>query len=191
VSAASNPVLFLSAETMDGEVCSSPLFAALQVTDSLVQRMRALEPLCRTYNLLSVRFEHGAPEPPVYWEEKPRSRMQDHLVEYVEWCQMDSVAQAILWGRLLMPDGGHGAIEPLARTYVVDLHQLAALRGLQPDQHPTGLSFSCHENWHEVVGCEFELEVLARVAELGREARAMSSPGQASRNRTRRHRKPP
>ncbi len=191
MSAAENPVLFLSVETMDGEVCISPLFAAVQVTDTLVQRLHTLEPLCRQYRLLSVRFEHDEPGLPIYWEEKPGSRMEGYLGEYVEWCLMDGVAQATLWGRLQMSDGGYGPIEPLARTYVVDLHHLLAIRSLPPEVHPTAIDFSFHENWSEVGGCEFELEVLARVAELGREARRQGHPATGNTAGTTRDHKPP
>jgi len=191
VSAAANPVLFLSMETMDGEVCLSPLFAAVQVTDTFVQRLETLEPLCRQYRLLSVRFAHDEPAAPIYWEEKPGSRMEGYLCEYVEWCLMDGVAQATLWGRLQMSDRGHGPIEALARTYVVELQHLQAIRSLPPEVHPTAIDFSFHENWHEVGGCDFELEVLARVAELGRDARRQGLPAHGQPGATTRDHKPP
>lgn len=191
MSAAENPVLFLSVETPDGEVCISPLFAAVQVTDTLVQRVQSLEPLCRQFRLLSVRFAHDEPAAPIYWEEKPGSRIEGYLGEYVEWCLMDGVAQATLWGRLQMGNGGHGPIEALARTFVIELHHLQAIRSLPPEVHPTAIDFSFHENWSEVGGCEFELEVLARVAELGREARRQGLPALGQPGATTRDHKPP
>lgn len=171
MSATDEPVLFLSVALPDGQVTESPLFAAVQVTETLVTRLRELEPLCDQHDLLSVRFEHPDSEAPIYWEESQGSRMDGYLGAYVEWCVAGGTAEATLWGQLQNEDGSHGPVEPLARTYLADLQQLEAMRRVPRDLHPVALDFSCHEGWHEAAGRDFELAVLARVAQLGTEAR--------------------
>ncbi len=171
MSAADEPVLFLSVALPDGQVTESPLFAAVQVTEPLVRRLRELEPLCDRHGLLSVRQEHPGSEPPIYWEERQGSRMDGYLGSYVEWCVVGTTAEATLWGQLQMPDGGHGPVEPLARTYLADLRQLEAMRRGPRHLHSLALDFASHEGWHEATGRDFELAVLARLAQLGAEAR--------------------
>lgn len=166
MSAADEPVIFLSVSLPDGQITESPLFAAVQVTDALVQRLRELEPLCDRHDLLSVRFEHNELPAPVYWEEREGARMDGYLGTYVEWCVAGATAEATLWGQLHVADGEYGPVEPLARACVVELHQLEAMRAVPPELRSAALDFACHEGWSEATGRDFELAVLARVAQL-------------------------
>jgi hypothetical protein len=191
VSAADEPVIFLSVALPDGEVTESPLFAAVQVTEALVQRLRELEPLCDRHNLLSVRFEHSESGSPVYWEERAGSRMDGYLGTYVEWCVAGATAEATLWGQLQMADGGHGPVEPLARACVVELSQLEAMRAVPPEQRAAALDFACHEGWSEATGRDFELAVLGRVAQLGAEARNLCELAQVDQVKRFRDQEPP
>ena len=161
---ATDPLLILSVEDADVQFMEDPLFVAIKLTESLYGRLKSAVGLCKDHRLSQVSFHHEGVPP--FWDETPESRIAGFVTEFVEWNVAGGCASAVLWARLPTGDGGYSEVSRLAASWLVNIDELKALRRKGGVGDSPGLAFATHVEW--AADDRFEVEVLARVAQLRR-----------------------
>jgi len=159
------PVLFLSAEALDGRPVQNPVFVAVPVTVGLCGHLadagnRAGRHPLQTGRPVPVRRRHT--DFPLHWDFEAGTALDVVLEEHVDWLVTAHRAQAELWGRRCYADGGYGAPEPLVRSRSVSLATIARLAG-----STFGFVFDAHHRWVDHDGEPFALAVHRRLRALG------------------------
>jgi hypothetical protein len=145
-----DPVLVLGVTGAPG-TSATPLFAAVHVTADLVDRMRHLYVLCRTYQLDGIRTRSVAP--PVYWDVASHSAGVELSEATTHWHVDTQEIHVRLWGRLRMENGNLGPPALVARSRAFDIFDLqhwrdegylVALHPLEPVDQGSGAAFASH-----------------------------------------------
>ena len=164
MSAHRGPLLFLSAESPRGRPLQNPVFVAVPVTASLQWKLAAAAAaLTRTARSQGhprqIRFTHtGAP---LYWDFVAGTALDIAMEDRVDWLVTAHHAQAELWGRRQLVDGGFGALQRLVRSRAVSLVVVEQLAGAG-----TGFVFDAHPGWADGNGEPFALAVHRRLSAL-------------------------
>jgi hypothetical protein len=152
------PVLILGVSGTP-DPTDAPLFAAVHVTQELVDRFQELTDLCVTHKLESVTTT--TVEPPLYWDIPKHSMFADIADATTIWHIDGDSISAQLQGRRRLPEGGYGHIENLADTYFFDVQDLRQWR-----EQRYVIAFQTFENHDQVLGAPFALMVYERMVEM-------------------------
>ena len=154
-----DPTLFLGVTSPDGTPTAEPLFAAVHVTQELVDRLQLLADLCITHGLQSVTTT-SLPEP-VHWDIPADSELSKVSLETLWRCDRD-IHSATLRGRRPLPEGGDGSWEDIAHTMYFDVDDARRLR-----EQGYLVEFVEVPGQDEVLGEPFALMVHRRMALMG------------------------
>ena len=156
------PVLFLSAEALDGRPVHNPVFVAVPVTAGLCGQLAdagngAGRHPPQSGRPVQVRLRHT--DLALYWDFKADTALDMSLEEHVDWLVTPHRAQAELWGRQQFADGGFSGLQPLVRSKAVHLALLQQIGGAG-----AGLAFDHHPGWSGDAGEPFALVVHQRLS---------------------------
>lgn len=161
-SGSQDPLLFLSLWNTEGQALASPLFAAINVSRALCERLRELSRLWSKHKLQLIRIEHE--DVPIYWDTPPGTAMAELVIERSDWLVLGDHCLVVLVGRLPNPDGGMTACQELAYSWFIDV---AELELWQKHQDAYGsLHFREQEGWEAQMGVGFCNAVFERLTAL-------------------------
>ncbi len=117
-----DPILILSVAKADGTPIDAPLFAAIHVTETLVDRLTTLSRLCKENHLAWLATYHL--DPPVFWDIAAHGLIEITTV----WHIAGEAHYAELIARRPSAEGSYGLSETIGETPLVDLSEFGNLR---------------------------------------------------------------
>ena len=153
-----DPTLFLALTSGDGTPIAAPLFAAINVTAGLEERMNTLSKLCADQHIESLSILDVVP--PIYWDLRDDPDLEVFDGE-TRWHVVGNTHHAELWGRRRNLDGSFSSTQCLAKTVEIRVQILKSVR-----KKPEVMQCVDDPGHGDLFGQSFIQTVLERLFEL-------------------------